>query len=77
MSKFPPRGVRGAGSAFACFEHGLAGPAEYVAKANMNVVIMVQIESRRGVEEVEAICAVDGIGEGFSFLSFFSFFLSH
>lgn len=62
-SKFPPIGVRGQGSPFACFEHGLATPSEYVAKANDSLVMMIQIETVAGVENVDEICQVDGVGE--------------
>ncbi|KAK5170338.1 uncharacterized protein LTR77_004925 [Saxophila tyrrhenica] len=61
FSKFPPRGVRGQGSPFACFEHGLATPSEYVAAANDNIVNMVQIESVEALENLDDICAVQGI----------------
>lgn len=63
MAKFPPQGVRGAGSAFAYLEHGLATTSEYVAKANQSLVTMIQIESRQGLENVEEICQVDGVGK--------------
>ncbi|KAK5120784.1 hypothetical protein LTR85_005850 [Meristemomyces frigidus] len=61
FAKFPPIGVRGQGSPFACFEHGLATPAEYVSTANVNLLTMVQIESADGLKNVEDICQVDGV----------------
>ena len=61
-AKFPPIGIRGQGSAFACFEHGLATPSEYVAYANKNIITIVQIESVEGLQNVDEICRVDGIG---------------
>lgn len=63
LAKFPPVGVRGQGSPFACLEHGLATPSEYVAKANDNLLTMVQIETAAGVENVDDICQVEGVGE--------------
>lgn len=63
LAKFPPLGVRGQGSPFACFETGYANPSEYVANANANLLTMVQIESKAGVENVDAICQVEGIGK--------------
>jgi len=63
FAKFPPVGVRGQGSPFACLEHGLATPSEYVAKANNNLITMVQIETVEGVKNIEEICQVDGVGE--------------
>lgn len=62
LSKFPPLGSRGQGSPFACFEHGLATPAEYVQKGNESLVIMAQIETAEGLKNIEEICQVDGIG---------------
>lgn len=61
FSKFPPWGVRGQGSPFACFEHGLATPSEYVASANDNVVTMVQIESLEALNNLDEICGVEGV----------------
>jgi 4-hydroxy-2-oxoheptanedioate aldolase len=59
-SKFPPQGVRGQGSAFPAIGHGLTTP-EYMKSANETIVTMVQIETKAGVENVEEICAVDGV----------------
>lgn len=36
---------------------------EYLASANEQIVVMVQIETKEGVENVEQIAAVPGIGE--------------
>jgi 4-hydroxy-2-oxoheptanedioate aldolase len=69
LAKFPPAGVRGQGSPFACLEHGLATPSDYIYKANESVVIMVQIETAAGVNNIDEICQVDGVGK-----FFFSFF---
>jgi 4-hydroxy-2-oxoheptanedioate aldolase len=55
FAKFPPVGVRGQGSPFACLEHGLATPSEYVAKANDNLITMVQVETVQGVKNIEEI----------------------
>ena len=62
FAKFPPAGVRGQGGPFACFEFGLSTPAEYVAVANEQVVIMVQIETMEGLQNVDEICRVEGVG---------------
>ena len=61
-AKFPPIGVRGQGGPFACFEFGLSTPAEYVAVANEQVVIIVQIETVEGLQNVHEICQVEGVG---------------
>lgn len=62
LAKFPPRGLRGQGGPFACFAHGIATPAEYVNQANENLLTMVQIETAAGVQNIDEICRVDGIG---------------
>ncbi|KAL6711739.1 hypothetical protein ACN47E_004673 [Coniothyrium glycines] len=59
-SKFPPQGVRGQGSAFPAIGHGLTTP-EYMTTANETILTMIQIETRAGVENVDAIAAVPGV----------------
>jgi regulator of RNase E activity RraA len=54
--------VRGQGSAFSAISHGI-DMTRYMAEANETIIVCVQIESRSGVENVEAICAVPGIGK--------------
>ncbi|KAF5687781.1 2,4-dihydroxyhept-2-ene-1,7-dioic acid aldolase [Fusarium denticulatum] len=60
-TKFPPQGLRGQGSAFPGFAFGVDVPT-YIATANETVLICLQIESKLGVENVDAICAVPGVG---------------
>ncbi|KAK4059361.1 hypothetical protein Trihar35433_10963 [Trichoderma harzianum] len=60
-SKFPPQGLRGQGSAFPAITHGIDIPT-YLKTANETLITCVQIESRRGVENADAICAVPGVG---------------
>ncbi|KAK1486890.1 hypothetical protein CABS01_13023 [Colletotrichum abscissum] len=55
-----PQGLRGAGAMFAPAAFNQTG-REYLLTANDNVMICVQIESRKAVETVEEIAAVDGI----------------
>ncbi|KAF8630815.1 hypothetical protein AX15_002714 [Amanita polypyramis BW_CC] len=59
-SRFPPAGRRGLGSPFV---HGTWGLKmnEYVAIANDHILVMVQIETKEGVENIEKIAAVDGV----------------
>ncbi|KAF2130242.1 Phosphoenolpyruvate/pyruvate domain-containing protein [Dothidotthia symphoricarpi CBS 119687] len=59
-SKFPPQGVRGQGSAFPAIGHGLTTP-EYMKSANETILTMIQIETRAGVDNVDAIAAVPGV----------------
>ncbi|KAF8629366.1 hypothetical protein AX17_005662 [Amanita inopinata Kibby_2008] len=59
-SRFPPVGKRGLGSPFAHGSWGLT-MTEYLRVANENILVMVQIETKEGVENAEKIAAVDGI----------------
>ncbi|KAK8180117.1 Pyruvate/Phosphoenolpyruvate kinase-like domain-containing protein [Phyllosticta capitalensis] len=59
-SKFPPQGVRGQGSAFPAIGHGLTTP-QYMKTANETLITMIQIETRAGVDNVDAIAAVEGV----------------
>lgn len=61
-TKFPPYGFRGQGSPFPGIAHGV-DIATYVRTANETVMICLQIESKEGVQNVDAICAVPGVGE--------------
>jgi 4-hydroxy-2-oxoheptanedioate aldolase len=61
LSKFPPVGIRGQGGPFACFAHGLGTPKEYVEQANERVMVIMQIETAEGVENIDEICSVDGV----------------
>ncbi|KAK0467870.1 Pyruvate/Phosphoenolpyruvate kinase-like domain-containing protein [Desarmillaria tabescens] len=53
-------GVRGAGSPFAPAAFGM-GMSEYIATANRNTFIAVQIETVEGLSNCEEIAKVDGI----------------
>lgn len=59
--KFPPQGFRGQGSAFASIAFGIDTPT-YVKTANETIITCLQIESKSAVENVDAICAVPGVG---------------
>ncbi|KAI8713075.1 HpcH-HpaI domain-containing protein [Fusarium sp. LHS14.1] len=59
-SKAHPEGVRGTGAMFAPASFNLTG-RDYLLNANEKVKVFVQIESRKGVENVEEIAKVDGI----------------
>jgi len=64
-SYFPPKGARGLGSPYAMATYATAGSApslkDYLFEANDNILIAVQIETAEGVENVEAIAAVEGV----------------
>ncbi|KAJ5633231.1 hypothetical protein N7490_009570 [Penicillium lividum] len=59
-SKFPPQGLRGQGSAFPAITHGIDLPT-YLKTANETLITCLQIESKAGVENIDAICAVPGV----------------
>jgi 2-keto-3-deoxy-L-rhamnonate aldolase RhmA len=58
-AKYPPRGVRG--YAFSRMNDWGAAFDAYVAGANEDIAVVVMIESREGVENIDAILAVDGV----------------
>ncbi|KAH7150178.1 Pyruvate/Phosphoenolpyruvate kinase-like domain-containing protein [Dactylonectria estremocensis] len=60
-SKYPPLGSRGYGPMFS--PHSLPGVAggQYDDGADQSLLVMVQIESRSGVENVEAIAKTEGL----------------
>lgn len=60
-ARFAPQGMRGIDGVEAAADYGLAPTAEYMAHANRETFICVQIEDREGVEDVDAIAAVEGI----------------
>jgi 2-keto-3-deoxy-L-rhamnonate aldolase RhmA len=59
--RYPPLGDRGFGPALAMSRFGMSGP-DYVKFANDNVLVVVIIERREAVENIEAIAAVAGVG---------------
>jgi 4-hydroxy-2-oxoheptanedioate aldolase len=58
--RYPPRGLRGAGAGLRAARHGLDG-GYYDAAIEDGRLLVAQIESARAVENVDAICAVDGV----------------
>lgn len=74
-AKFPPignRGISGQGPHTGYKSYGARHAAEYAPWANQNIIICPSIETVEGLENVEAIAAVDGIdmiGYGHSDLS--------
>jgi 4-hydroxy-2-oxoheptanedioate aldolase len=63
-SKFPPQGLRGQGSAFPAIAHGITIP-EYMKSADETLITCLQIETKEGLDNVEEICAVPGVGTCF------------
>ncbi|ORX35939.1 Pyruvate/Phosphoenolpyruvate kinase-like domain-containing protein [Kockovaella imperatae] len=60
-NKYPPKGTRGFGPMFSAHSfHGMT-QATYPAGADSHLLVIVQIESKQGLANVEEIAKVDGI----------------
>jgi 4-hydroxy-2-oxoheptanedioate aldolase len=59
-TRYPPRGVRGVGSALARASRWNRIPA-YLQHADDGISVLVQIESEEGLRNLESIAAVDGV----------------
>jgi 4-hydroxy-2-oxoheptanedioate aldolase len=58
--RYPPQGIRGVGSTVARISRwGLR--TDYLDRANDEICLLVQAESRLALDNLDAICAVDGI----------------
>jgi 4-hydroxy-2-oxoheptanedioate aldolase len=57
---YPPNGVRGVGSALARASRWNSIP-DYLDKADEQMCLLVQIENREGLANLDAIAAVDGV----------------
>ena len=58
-TRYPPRGIRGIAVAQRSNRYGYV--PEYFERIDENISVLVQIESRAGVDAVEAIARVDGV----------------
>src|SRR5690606_28452743 len=58
--RYPPEGIRGVGAALARASHFNRIP-DYLATANEQVCLLVQVESRKGVNALDDILAVEGV----------------
>lgn len=58
---YPPRGRRGAAFAFAHDDYAPGEPLTKMQAADSRTLVIAQIETERGLENVEAIAAIDGI----------------
>lgn len=61
LIRYAPLGSRGLSLRRAHSGFGRPDAAQFTAEANRNVMLLVQIETRAGVEQLDAICAVEGI----------------
>lgn len=64
-AKYAPVGHRGVSLSRPHTDFKKVNSGEYMAKSNDETILMCQIESRRGVENIEQIMAVEGIDVGF------------
>jgi 2-keto-3-deoxy-L-rhamnonate aldolase RhmA len=62
--RYPPEGVRGVAPGRPAYVWDLS-PEEYLAEANDELLVIVQIERAEAVANIEAILAVDGIDATF------------
>jgi 4-hydroxy-2-oxoheptanedioate aldolase len=58
--RYPPEGIRGVGAAAARASRW-GGRADYLDRANDEVCLLVQAETRLALQNIEEICAVDGV----------------
>jgi 2-dehydro-3-deoxyglucarate aldolase len=58
-TRYPPHGVRGVSLSMRGNRYGTV--PDYFKASNENVTVVVQIESRAGVERIDEICAVEGV----------------
>lgn len=58
--KYPPLGIRGAGPSLAAARWGMSVP-DYVKFANENAMVIVIIEQKQAIDNIEEIAAVPGI----------------
>jgi 4-hydroxy-2-oxoheptanedioate aldolase len=58
--RYPPDGIRGMGAVLGRASH-FGGASDYVATANDQMCLIVQIETRTAVENLDAIMAVEGV----------------
>lgn len=58
--RYPPQGMRGVGAALARAS-AFNRTADYLTSANAQVCLLVQVESRAGLQQLEAIAATEGV----------------
>src|SRR3954471_752817 len=58
-TRYPPHGVRGVAVTHRANQYGRI--KDYAREANDQICVLVQIETRLGLENLEAIAAVDGV----------------
>jgi 2-keto-3-deoxy-L-rhamnonate aldolase RhmA len=61
FSRYPPEGERGGGGITPHYGFGLTSHPDYIASANREILVIIQIETREAVENIDSILAVPGI----------------
>jgi 2-dehydro-3-deoxyglucarate aldolase len=74
-TRYPPQGMRGISVAQRSNKYGTV--KEYFKEVNDNICVLVQIESKEGIDNIDAICEVDGIDGIFIGPSDFSAAVGH
>lgn len=59
-TRYPPQGIRGSGAALARASHFSAIP-DYIATANDEICLLVQVETRAGIAALDDILKVEGV----------------
>ena len=59
--RYPPAGRRGAAFGFAHDDYAPGAPADKIAAANEEVLVIAQVETERGLANVDAIAATEGV----------------
>jgi 4-hydroxy-2-oxoheptanedioate aldolase len=59
-TRYPPDGIRGSGAALARATQ-FSAIADYVATANAQICLLVQVETRAGIDALDDILQVDGV----------------
>ena len=62
--RYPPRGMRGVGASLARAARW-SGVRDYAKQADAEMCLIVQIETRQGLENLDAILAVEGVDAAF------------
>lgn len=58
-TRYPPKGVRGVGGTTRATRFGRV--RDYTKHVERELCVLVQVETKQGLDQIEAICAVDGI----------------
>jgi 4-hydroxy-2-oxoheptanedioate aldolase len=60
-ARYPPRGVRGIGASISRASRWQAIPEYLAATGDEEICLLVQVESKAGIDNLEAIAGVDGV----------------